>query len=173
MTEKKEETFAIQSSSTEKQIEKKEQMVTVPLSRTPNLDEVFIEPEKPVELFVEPEKPVQVFVEQAKPVEAGVVDLMNWDDDSTDGRSSPEKRADSSEGETFPKPLQLVEIEAPITVTQKQKEHNEPVNIMDIDNDDGEVSACYLFSFASLFVCFVLFDCFFFCPCVCCGLFCA
>ena len=139
--------------------------MTVPLNRTQNLDEVFIEPEKPVQLSVEPEKPVEVFVEQAKPVEAGAVDLMNWDDDSTDGRSSPEKepleefrkRADSSEGETFPKPLQLVEIEAPITVTQKQKEHNEPVNIMDIDNGDGEVSACYLFSFASLFVCLFVF----------------
>lgn len=131
--------------------------MTVQLHRTQDVDEVFIEPEKPFALSVEPEKPVEVLLEQAKP--AGVVDLMSWDDDSADGRSSPEKeplqefrkRADSSEGETFPKPLQLVEIEAPITVTQKQKEHNEPVNIMDIDNDEGEVSLCYLFFFVSYF----------------------
>lgn len=144
--------------------------MTVQLNRTQDVDEVFIEPEKPVALSVEPEKPVEVLLEQAKP---GVVDLMSWDDDSPDGRSSPEKeplqefrkRTDSSEGETFPKPLQLVEIEAPITVTQKQKEHNEPVNIMDIDNDEGEVSPCYLFFFVS--------SCFIFFPCVCCGLLCA
>lgn len=141
--------------------------MTVQLNRTQDVDEVFIEPEKPVALSVEPEKPVEVLLEQAKPVEAGVVDLMSWDDDSPDGRSSPEKeplqefrkRADSSEGETFPKPLQLVEIEAPITVTQKQKEHNEPVNIMDIDNDEGEVSPCYLFSFLLCFVSFFSLAC--------------
>lgn len=80
---------------------------------------------------------------QVKPVEASA-DLMNWDD-STDG-SVPEKeptpsprfrkRADSAEGEMFPRPMKLVEIEAPITVTQKGEVESEPVltaNLLDLD----------------------------------------
>ena len=49
------------------------------------------------------------------------------------------KRADSTEGETFPKPLKLVEIEAPISVTQKSSVQSAPVvtgNILDMDDDE-------------------------------------
>ncbi|XP_068725794.1 trichohyalin-like isoform X3 [Montipora capricornis] len=124
----KEETFTIQLNNTSKKIENKEETLTIQLNQTENPDEVF--------------------VKQEKPVEAGLVDLMTWDDDSTDGRSSPQKdppeafrkRADSTDGETFPKPINLVEIEAPITVTEKEKVQNAPVNNMDIDNDDDEDS---------------------------------
>lgn len=87
----------------------------------------------------------EVFMTQEKPVEASA-DLMNWDD-STDGPSSvPEKeptpsprfrkRADSAEGEMFPRPIKLVEIEAPITVVQKGEVESEPVlttNLLDLD----------------------------------------
>ena len=114
--------------NTSKKIENKQETLTIQLNQTENPDEVL--------------------VKQEKPVEAGLVDLMTWDDDSTDGRSSPQKdppeafrkRADSTDGETFPKPINLVEIEAPITVTEKEKVQNAPVNIMDIDNDEEEVS---------------------------------
>ncbi len=94
-----------------------------------------------------PDKPVddEVFVTQVKPVEASV-NLMSWDD-STDGPESvPEKdpvhsqgfrkRADSAEGEMFPRPMHLVEIEAPITVVQKEQVESTPVltgNILDLD----------------------------------------
>ena len=95
-----------------------------------------------------PERPVEddVFTTQVKQVEASA-DLMNWDD-STDGATSvPErdpspsahkefrKRADSTEGEMFPKPLKLVDIEAPITVVQKGEVETTPFsrNILDID----------------------------------------
>lgn len=90
------------------------------------------------------DKSDDVFVTQVKPVEAGPVDLMSWDDDdSTDGSSVPDKdtprefrkRADSTEGETFPKPFKLVEIEAPITVTQKEKVQSAPDNILDVDDE--------------------------------------
>ena len=79
----------------------------------------------------------QVFVTQVKPVEASA-DLMNWDD-STDGPTpSPRfrKRTDSAEGEMFPRPMKLVEIEAPITVNQKGEVESEPVlttNLLDLD----------------------------------------
>ena len=83
----------------------------------------------------------QVSLTQVKPVEASP-DLMNWDD-STDG-PVPEKeptpmfrkRADSAEGEMFPRPMKLVEIEAPITVAQKGEVESEPVltaNLLDLD----------------------------------------
>ena len=85
----------------------------------------------------------EVSMTQVKPVEASA-DLMNWDD-STDG-AVPEKeptpspmfrkRADSAEGEMFPNPMKLVEIEAPITVTQKGEVESEPVlttNLLDLD----------------------------------------
>ena len=92
----------------------------------------------------------EVFVTQAKPVEAGSVDLMSWDDDSTDGPSVPDKdppavfrkRADSTEGETFPRPVDLVEIEAPITVTQKEKVQSEPAATGHILDLDDEVCSC-------------------------------
>ena len=85
----------------------------------------------------------QVSMTHVKPVEASV-DLMNWDD-STDGPISEKepapsprfrKRADSAEGEMFPRPMKLVEIEAPITVVQKGKVESEPVltgNLLDLD----------------------------------------
>ena len=87
-----------------------------------------------------------------KPVEAGPVDLMSWEDDTTDGPTVPDthaprefrKRADSTEGETFPKPFKLVEIEAPITVTQKEKVEDAPVNILDLDD---EVSKMLYYNF--------------------------
>ena len=65
-----------------------------------------------------------------EPVEAGSIDLMSWEDDSTDGTTPVKdkdhntefrKRADSMEGETFPKAGNLVEIEASISVTPKTK----------------------------------------------------
>lgn len=67
---------------------------------------------------------------QAKPVEAGSIDLMSWEDDSTDGTTPVKdkeqntvfrKRAESMEDETFPKAGNLVEREAPISVTPKTK----------------------------------------------------
>ena len=70
---------------------------------------------------------------------------MSWDDDSTDGPTSvPEKdppavfrkRADSMEGETFPKPVNLMEVEAPITVTRKGNVESTPVatgSLLDLD----------------------------------------
>jgi len=76
-----------------------------------------------------------VVMTQVKTVEA---DLMNWDD-STDGLTpSPgfRKRADSAEGEMFPRSTKLVEIEAPITVSQKGEVESEPVlttNLLDLD----------------------------------------
>ena len=87
----------------------------------------------------------EVFVTQVKPVEASV-NLMSWDD-STDGPGSVSekdpahgqgfrKRADSAEGEMFPRPMKLVEIEAPITVVQKGEVESTPVlteNILDLD----------------------------------------
>ena len=94
----------------------------------------------------------QVFMTQVKPVEASS-DLMNWDD-STDGpvpekESTPipvfRKRSDSTEGEMFPRPMKLVEIEAPITVAQKGEVESEPVlttNLLDLDevrNSHNEV----------------------------------
>ena len=90
------------------------------------------------------DKSDDVFVTQVKPVEAAPVDLMSWDDDdSTDGPSVPDKdtprefrkSSDSTEGETFPKPFNLVEIEAPIAVTQKEKVQSTPVNILDLDDE--------------------------------------
>ena len=92
-----------------------------------------------------PDKPDdEVFVTQVKPVEASV-NLMSWDD-STDGPASvPEKdtahregfrkRADSAEGEMFPRPMKLVEIEAPITVVQKGEVESTPdvANLLDLD----------------------------------------
>ena len=88
-----------------------------------------------------PNEELEVSMTQVKPVEASV-DLMNWDD-STDG-SLPEKeptpmfrkRADSAEGEMFPRPMALVEVEAPITVAQKGEVESEPVlttNLLDLD----------------------------------------
>ena len=93
-----------------------------------------------------------VFVVQEKPVETGAGDLMSWDDDSTDGRSVPEKdppvafrkRADSTEGETFPKPVKLAEIEAPITLTQKEKVQSAPVNILDLHDEVGDYFSVFL-----------------------------
>lgn len=98
------------------------------------------------------EKHDDVFVVQEKPVEAGPGDLMSWDDDSTDGRSVPEKdppvafrkRADSTEGETFPKPVKLVEIEAPIAVTQKEKVQSAPINILDLHDEVGDYLGVFL-----------------------------
>ena len=67
---------------------------------------------------------------QAKPVEAGSIDLMSWEDDSTDGTTPVKdkeqntvfrKRTESMEDETFPKAGNLVEREAPISVTPKTK----------------------------------------------------
>ena len=80
-----------------------------------------------------------------KPVEAGSIDLMSWEDDSTDGTTPVKdkdhntefrKRADSTEGETFPKAGKLVEIEAPISVTPKTKVESTPDTtgaILDLD----------------------------------------
>lgn len=80
-----------------------------------------------------------------KPVEAGSIDLMSWEDDSTDGATAVKdkdhntefrKRADSMEGETFPKAGNLVEIEAPISVTPKTKVESTPDTtgaILDLD----------------------------------------
>lgn len=96
------------------------------------------------------EKPEdEISVTQVKPVEAGSGDLMSWDDDSTDGPTSvPEKdppavfrkRADSMEGETFPKPVNLMEVEAPITVTRKGNVESTPVatgSLLDLDEDSS------------------------------------
>ena len=80
-----------------------------------------------------------------EPVEAGSIDLMSWEDDSTDGTTPVKdkdhntefrKRADSMEGETFPKAGNLVEIEAPISVTPKTKVESTPDTtgaILDLD----------------------------------------
>lgn len=80
-----------------------------------------------------------------KPVEAGSIDLMSWEDDSTDGTTPVKdkdhntefrKRADSMEGETFPKAGNLVEIEASISVTPKTKVESTPDTrgaILDLD----------------------------------------
>lgn len=80
-----------------------------------------------------------------EPVEAGSIDLMSWEDDSTDGTTPVKdkdhntefrKRADSMEGETFPKAGNLVEIEASISVTPKTKVESTPDTtgaILDLD----------------------------------------
>ena len=126
-------------------------------SRTSGADTAKIpktDPEKQTETKIESysiqlkkvEKPDkqddEVFVTQVKPVEASV-NLMNWDD-STDGpvpekdpphREGFRKRADSAEGEMFPRPMKLVEIEAPISVVQKGEVESSPdvVNLLDLD----------------------------------------